>query len=195
MKSLSILLFASLLAASCRRDVRQTPPPEPHYEALVSDSLIYHFLNTTLLKENPIYKFGPVLLDQAPIIINGDSSFVAQLDTLRLSTADRDFIRRQYRNSHYFAWDGKRVKDKIVVAADTTAGDRQARRAYGRRLLERYHGVTSVLGPFFNQKGDVAVVQCNYSCYGLCGEGATFIYRKDANGNWYLYLKRNRWIS
>lgn len=195
MKSLSLLLAVSLLVASCRRDIRQTPPPAPHYEALVSDSLLYHFLNTTLLEGNSTYKSGAVLLDHATIIVNGDSSFVAQLDTLRLSAADRDFIRRQYRNSHYFTWDGKRVKGKTVVAANTIADDREAHRTYRRRLMERYHGLTSVRGPFFTKKGDVAVVECDLCCGFLCGEGATFIYRKDANGNWRLYLEINRWVS
>lgn len=52
----------------------------------------------------------------------------------------------------------------------------------------------SLSKPIFSDDFKYVMVEINYICFGLCGEGYTYVLKKQ-NNDWILYKKILRWIS
>ncbi len=48
--------------------------------------------------------------------------------------------------------------------------------------------------PIFSSDGKYAVVEVNYNCFGLCGEGYTYLLKRQGR-QWVLHKKILRWVS
>ncbi len=196
MKKVLICLSCLILIISCRKDeikIERTLG----YSAIIEDSLIYYFLNNTLLKENDIYKYCNTVLNKKPFYtVNGESPFLKKIDTIKFfSVADKEFIKRQYDNSKYFSLNKNLLKNKIVVEIDTTLKTREERRVFYDNLLNKFRCYSSVSVPIFNSSKNIAIVECEYICGLMCAEGGTFIYRKNEKNVWEIIMVVDRWIS
>ena len=68
---------------------------------------------------------------------------------------------------------------------------RQIRDSYGKRNSGKYIRISK---PVFSADRTFALVEIDYYCSGLCGEGNTYILTKKGDG-WVQYKKIMRWVS
>ena len=182
-----------LVSFSCKKEIQpenvEKSVPEIQKE-MVSDSIVYDFVNNTLLVENEIYKECENLFDRKPeVILNEDFTWLEKLDSV-FTKQDIEFIKNQYLNEQNLIWDKNKLKGKNVIDF-TTTNFAQNPDDYWENLQEFYDnvGCFSILRiPVFNLKKDLAIVEVQYNYALDWGRSETCIYRKNTAGKWERYI-------
>ncbi len=195
-KLLLLSIFPFLLFSCTTADQKSEAKKSEKYLAFADNQTIYGLLNSDAINENHIYESLDNVLDrQIYFCANCDSTMLLESDSL-FSDADKEFIKMQYQNSIHFVLDPKLLKDKKIIEVDTTSLTSKVKRLkYVEKLNEKHPFISTISLPLFNLKKNLAIVQFDYTCGMLCGEGGTYIFKLNKNGKWEYYQTIEEWIS
>ena len=62
-------------------------------------------------------------------------------------------------------------------------------------LIQKQNVIFSFSLPQFTDDGQYAVIDCNFHCGRLCGEGTTYVFRLTVSGEWKLIGVCANWVS
>lgn len=165
------------------------------YESILPDSLIYGFVNSTLLKKNELYRSCDNLYDGnwGEVKMYIDDAFICELGDL-LTEEDRWFMAKQFKNDIAFVLKSDLVREKKLIQVPFfKIGDDY--RAYLDSCLNKYKCLMSVSVPVFNLNRDLVIVEISISCGILCGAGGYYVYQKNAKGAWVQIRVLEEWGS
>lgn len=179
-----------MTAVSCQKDAEKSI--KNGRIPKVSEKEIYAFANS-IVNENGIAKYCENVLDRKTMIAtNGDSLFLAKIDTI-FDKKDLEFIREQYLEGNKFVWK-KDLLNKEIINLDSAKNYKNPEEFYNKTLSEK-KCIGHIDLPMFNREMNIAIVEISYYCGFLCAQGGIFIYKKDKNKKWKLYKTLEQWIS
>jgi hypothetical protein len=62
-------------------------------------------------------------------------------------------------------------------------------------LIRKGYVVFTISLPQFTDNGEYAVIDCNFHCGSLCGQGTTYVFRLTTKGEWKLIGTCVNWVS
>jgi hypothetical protein len=113
------------------------------------------------------------------ILTSIDSLYLIEQNSL-FSQMDIEYIFRQNRTSEDYDLSNC-LRNKKLVTLETITSNPSL-------------GYYNISAPLFSIDKEIAIVRISYFCGGLCGNGGTYIYKKE-NGTWRLKLTLVEWIS
>lgn len=183
-----ILVFTFCIFFSCNR---KEPAEKIDYQDLelnnkINDSLVYSFINNTLLKE----KKCDYLFNKTPDIFLEDYTVLkSKIDSI-FSEEDLKFLETQYRLGKKFVYEKQKIRDINLIEVDSILINRLESDLYREAMdiLYQQYGCFYLIGiPLFNREKNIIVVNTFYYCGLECGEKSIYIYKKNVNGEWVLY--------
>lgn len=157
---------------------------------LVKDTVIYNFINHTLLTENEIYKECNILFDRTPEnLLDEYNDILPKIDSI-FTKEDLYGIKKQYENNDIFILDAQKIKSKNVVKVDSILYSKLTSGKWEDvdKLYQEFECFSILRIPIFNKSKDMAIVEVSYSCGLECGKKGVFLYKKNITGKWELYL-------
>lgn len=194
------LLFAVFCFTSCKQEIQpqeiQSEVPVDQFE-LVSDTVVYNLINSTLLEENEVYKECPNLFDRKPdIILNEDFKWLEKLDSI-FSETDIQFIKSQYLNERNLIWDKSKLNNKNLIDFSKTILAEESDNHWEN--LEKFYeeeGCFSILRiPVFNLNKDIAIIEVQYNCALDWGKSEAYIYKRNESGKWFRFVTLWKLVS
>ena len=200
------VLIILILMGSCRHsrtDVKniETPSPQPTYNQIISDSLIYDFMNykIALIKENDTNKI--FLINNTEFFCSkNDSMSIVMLDSLSnqniFDPSDLPFIFDQIKLSKTYLYKQEILNDITLIPLDTIkklAEDDNFWSNYRQKYIDS-RGFWSLSVPIFSIDKQTVIQDERFSCGGLCGGGGTYVYKK-INNTWKLIYGYNFRVS
>jgi len=108
-----------------------------------------------------------------------DSLYLIELNPL-LSLKDIDYIFNQNRTSNDYDLSNC-LYNKVLITHQT--------------IMENPNlGYFDISAPLFSIDKEVVIIRISYFCGGLCGNGGTYVYKKE-NNIWLLKFTLSEWIS
>jgi len=161
-----------------------------HDSTVVSKAQVREFLQTINL---PGYR----LVDK-PSTPPGRQllSKISSFDKL-FDSADIDFMERQRKAVEEALWDSTYVATIEIAKADSifkTPGQTKSRNEDVWTKKSGMRAFYRLSFPLFSKDFNYCIINVEYRCGGLCGEGSTNIYQRTEKG-WMLKKKLRHWVS
>lgn len=164
----------------------------------VEDDVMYEFLNSCVFNDS-VNKYSRNAF-------NGNfylPYFLSKTDSLEIlnygnifSNDDANFMYLQDRFSLYF-----KIKDslinsekEILYAPNNILSNDSLRHIYNQKILNSYDEVTVIQMPLFSKDKKTVLVSIVIWCGSLCGERATYVFRKTDKG-WTIIETDNKGVS
>lgn len=164
----------------------------------VEDDVMYEFLNSCVFNDS-VNKYSRNAF-------NGNfflPYFLSKTDSLEIlnygnifSNDDANFMYLQDRFSLYF-----KIKDslinsekEILYAPNDILSNDTLRHIYNQKILNSYDEVTVIQMPLFSKDKKTVIVSIGIWCGSLCGERATYVFRKTDIG-WTIIEIDNKGVS
>jgi len=180
---MKILLFHICILCflvSCNTETRDTKlntTKEPR-QIKIDDSTVYSVINYLFENKssNPFLKYDKVLETAGMpffFLFKNDSLKIVTLDTI-FNSKDIEYMQTQRKQFNTFKLEQSKLINKTIISGDSTELFKNIPFCY-------------ISFPVFNTHKDKFIIWTGYSCGGICGEGATFIYQK--NGKDWIPIK------
>ena len=180
---MKILLFHICILCflvSCNTETREIKfnATNESKQIRIDDSTVYSVVNYLFENKssNPFLKYDKVLETAGMpffFFFKNDFLKIVALDTI-FSSQDIEYMQTQKKQFNTFKLEQSKLNNKIIISRDSTELSQNKLFCY-------------VSFPVFNTHKDKFIIWTGYSCGGICGEGATFIYQK--NGKDWIPIK------
>ena len=206
MKYTTIVLTILLLMGSCKHSKTEIKDQEvqslqPTLNLLISDSLIYDFMNykIALIKEKDSNKI--FLMNDAEFFCSkNDSMSIVMLDSLSkqniFNPSDLPFIFDQIKLSKSYLYKQNILSNINLIPLDTIMKLAENDHFWSNYRLKYTdsRGFWRLSAPIFSVDKQIVIQDERFSCGGLCGGGGTYVYKK-FNNSWKLVYSYNFRIS
>lgn len=200
MKKIVLLMLLVFSSISCKKEYHYKDKYSKHElsKQPVDDKTIYDFLNYNFTSNDSAFKNCNNITNHElhPYLSSKDSLAILKMDTI-FTKADLDFIFKQVKYSHYFKLKKNKLLNKKIIELDTTkifSNKADVREYYWDKILKQNGSLCSIRMPLFSVDKKTVYISTSYSCGMLCGEGATYIYRK-VGKEWIKLKTLNAWVS
>lgn len=200
MKKIALFIFLAFSSISCKKEYPYKDKYTKHElsKQLIDDKAIYDFLNYNFTAKDSAFKNCNNIVNHElyPYLSPEDSLAILKMDTI-FTKADLNFIFKQAKYSYYFKFKENRLLNKKIIELDTTkvfSNNTEVREHYWTMILKQNGTFCSIRMPLFSVDKKTVYIKTSYSCGMLCGEGATYIYRK-VGKKWIKVKTLNAWVT
>jgi hypothetical protein len=197
-KIISILIIFLLFSCKQKESVNEIKTEKE----LVTELELYEVINFMLpaIKSNNQMNSNYVTEDVMMKIVSKENNYLEldKMDSL-FTKNDAEFIKKQLKGIDKFKLKQKLMLDKIIIPSDTLSkfqNNKINSLGFWENYRQKYgnKGFHTISLPLFSLDKKTVIITIGFHCGGLCGGGATEIYKK-INGKWTLIKTLNNWVS